>query len=99
MKKLSVIFPIVLFTCTVFGKEYHVSTEGLDTNDGSLTSPFKTISSAAQIAQPGDVITVHAGTYREGITPPRERTIQTNRHRQQKEKSSSRVRDCIHGRG
>jgi hypothetical protein len=71
MKKLSIIFPLVLFTCTVFGKEYHVSTGGLDTNDGSHTRPFKTISAAAQIAQPGDVITVHAGTYRERITPPR----------------------------
>jgi hypothetical protein len=30
-----------------------------------------TISAAAQVAQPGDVITVHEGTYRERMTPPR----------------------------
>jgi alpha-N-arabinofuranosidase len=30
-----------------------------------------TISAAAALAQPGDVITVHAGIYRERVTPPR----------------------------
>ena len=34
-------------------------------------TPFKTINYAAQLAQPGDVITVHAGTYREWINPAR----------------------------
>lgn len=53
------------------GKEYHVSVNGDDKNDGSLSKPFKTISAAANVAMPGDVITVHAGVYREQITPPR----------------------------
>ena len=35
------------------------------------SKPFKTISAAARVAQPGDVITVHEGVYRERITPPR----------------------------
>ncbi|HOZ47520.1 MAG TPA: right-handed parallel beta-helix repeat-containing protein [Candidatus Hydrogenedentes bacterium] len=52
-------------------KEYHVSVSGDDANDGSAARPFRTISAAAQRAQPGDVITVHEGTYRERITPPR----------------------------
>jgi alpha-N-arabinofuranosidase len=52
-------------------KEYHVSMNGSDKNDGSLTRPFKTIMAAAKTAMPGDVITVHAGTYREQVTPPR----------------------------
>jgi len=52
-------------------KEYHVSVNGNDENDGSLAKPFKTISAAANVAMPGDVITVHAGVYREQITPPR----------------------------
>ncbi|MEI8085335.1 MAG: DUF1565 domain-containing protein, partial [Paludibacter sp.] len=51
--------------------EYHVSIKGNDTNDGSVSNPFLTISRAAQAAQPGDIITVHAGTYRERINPPR----------------------------
>ena len=53
------------------GKEYHVSVNGNDANDGSISKPFKTISAAANVAMPGDVITVHAGVYREQITPPR----------------------------
>lgn len=53
------------------GKEYHVSVKGDDANDGSLNKPFKTIMAAAGVAMPGDVITVHAGTYRESIVPPR----------------------------
>jgi len=51
--------------------DYHVSINGKDTNDGSALIPFRTITRAAQKAQPGDVITVHAGTYRERINPPR----------------------------
>ncbi len=38
---------------------------------GSAQQPLKTISAAARLAQPGDVVTVHAGTYRERVTPPR----------------------------
>ncbi|WP_186452526.1 right-handed parallel beta-helix repeat-containing protein [Chitinophaga polysaccharea] len=53
------------------GKEYHVSMNGDNSNDGSWQHPLKTISAAAAMAMPGDVITVHAGVYRERITPPR----------------------------
>lgn len=53
------------------GKEYHVSVNGNDTNNGSKAHPFKTIMAAAGVALPGDTITVHAGVYREQITPPR----------------------------
>jgi len=52
-------------------KEYHVSVNGSDRNKGSASSPFKTISAAADVAQPGDTITVHEGIYRERINPPR----------------------------
>jgi len=51
--------------------EYHVSVNGDDHNSGSFSKPFKTISAAANVAMPGDVIIVHAGIYREQITPPR----------------------------
>jgi alpha-L-arabinofuranosidase len=53
------------------GREYHVSVNGNDTNDGSKSKPFKTISAAVNVAMPGDVITVHQGVYREQITPLR----------------------------
>jgi len=52
-------------------KEYHVSVNGDDAHDGSAARPMRTISKAAQFAQPGDVITVHEGIYREWISPPR----------------------------
>ncbi|MBI2421913.1 MAG: right-handed parallel beta-helix repeat-containing protein [Candidatus Hydrogenedentes bacterium] len=51
--------------------EYHVSQQGNDLNDGAPDKPFRSISAAAQVAQPGDVITVHAGVYRERVSPPR----------------------------
>jgi len=53
------------------GADYHVSTTGHDGYPGSEAKPFKTISAAAQVAQPGDVITVHEGVYRERINPRR----------------------------
>ena len=53
------------------GKEYHVSVKGNDTHSGGENSPFRTIGKAAEYAYPGDVITVHAGTYREWVNPPR----------------------------
>ncbi|MFO7976512.1 MAG: carbohydrate-binding protein [Candidatus Hydrogenedentota bacterium] len=52
-------------------REFHVSPSGDDGNDASASSPLKTISAAAELAQPGDVVTVHKGVYRERITPPR----------------------------
>lgn len=50
-------------------REYHVSVEGSDTNNGKVTSPFATINHAASIARPGDVVIVHEGTYRESVNP------------------------------
>lgn len=53
------------------GREYHVAVNGNDSNDGSISKPFKRIMAAARVAMPGDVITVHGGVYREEIAPPR----------------------------
>ena len=65
---------LLLLTVTasaLCAREYHVSLTGKNANDGSAARPLQTISAAAALAQPGDTITVHAGTYRERITPPR----------------------------
>lgn len=37
--------------------------------DGSKAHPFATIQQAADVAMPGDAVLVHAGTYRETVTP------------------------------
>ncbi len=50
-------------------REFHVSKLGSDKNDGSLESPFLTISKAAKIAEETDTIIVHEGTYRERVSP------------------------------
>lgn len=62
---------LVLITTAGSAKEYHVSVNGSDQNDGSVSKPFRTINFAAQLAEAGDVITVHAGIYRERINPAR----------------------------
>lgn len=59
--------------------EYHVAVTGDDAADGSAARPFRTISAAAERAQPGDVITVHEGVYRERIAPPRGGTSDAER--------------------
>lgn len=62
---------LMLATVVVFAKEYHVAINGNDANVGSSLKPFRTINHAAQLAQPGDIVTVHSGTYREWINPAR----------------------------
>lgn len=73
MKNMKFVLLLILLVsaATISAREYHISVNGNDKNDGSAARPFLTINSAAQLAQPGDVITVHAGTYREWINPAR----------------------------
>ena len=51
--------------------ELHVAPAGNDADRGSRRAPLRTIQRAADLAQPGDTITVHSGTYRERVNPPR----------------------------
>lgn len=68
-------FRIILSACMCAGvvkaAEYHVARNGDDANPGTVGKPFATISKGAEVAQPGDVITVYEGVYREEINPPR----------------------------
>ncbi|MCF7956743.1 MAG: right-handed parallel beta-helix repeat-containing protein [Phycisphaerae bacterium] len=59
--------------------EYHVSPAGDDGNPGTMSRPFKSISAAAKIAMPGDVVTVHEGIYRERVNPVRGGSSETKR--------------------
>jgi alpha-N-arabinofuranosidase len=71
MKALITALVVVLTACPAYAAIYHVSPTGLDGNSGTETQPFKTISAAASVAEPGDTITVHEGVYRERVNPPR----------------------------
>ena len=72
MKKILLLATAWLtLTMSVEAREYHVSVKGDDSNPGTESAPFRTIGKAADYACPGDVITVHAGTYREWVNPPR----------------------------
>jgi len=51
--------------------EFHVTVNGDDSNPGTRAAPLRTIQRAADLAQPGDTVTVHEGVYRERVNPPR----------------------------
>jgi len=71
MKRILILTMLVSFGMAGLAKEYHVSLKGNDDATGTELSPFRTIGQAAQVAFPGDVITVHVGVYREWVNPPR----------------------------
>ncbi len=52
-----------------FAREYHVSVNGDDSNEGTINNPYRTISYAAGEALAGDEIIVHEGVYREWVNP------------------------------
>lgn len=49
--------------------DFFVSPTGNDNNPGTIALPFKTIKKAANIVNPGDVVKIRAGVYRELVTP------------------------------
>ncbi len=55
---------ICLCAVTGLAAEWHVSVDGDNAHAGTVDHPFRTIQRAADLAQPGDTITVHAGVYR-----------------------------------
>ncbi len=77
--KLQNLLVLLVFALAAQATEFHVATNGADANPGTKQSPFRTIQHAANLAQPGDVITVHAGIYRERINPPRGGASDTKR--------------------
>lgn len=71
MKRLQLLLITLIIFSSLFAKEYHVAKTGSNSNSGTFEQPFLTIQAAADVAQPGDVITVYAGVYREWVKPPR----------------------------
>jgi hypothetical protein len=54
---------------TAQATEYFVAPDGDDAKPGSVISSFRTIQRGAELAQPGDVISVRSGVYHEHINP------------------------------
>ncbi|MBP1677851.1 MAG: hypothetical protein H6Q20_2410 [Bacteroidetes bacterium] len=79
MRKLIILLCIAFVGVQLNAREIHVSKKGNDSNNGSKASPLLTIQAAANIAQAGDVITVHKGIYREQVNPPRGGTSDSER--------------------
>jgi hypothetical protein len=63
----------------VAAREIHVAKTGSDSGSGDQSSRYLTINKAAFVAQPGDIVTVHAGMYREWVKPVRGGTGESNR--------------------
>lgn len=80
MKKNSLLFSVLFSTLLAVlsftflpkvlasGSIYFVATTGSDTNTGSESAPFKTISKAVSLVTAGDTIMVRGGTYTEKIS-------------------------------
>ena len=45
------------------GSVYHVAICGRDSYEGTLQRPFRTLSNAINVSEPGDTIFIHGGTY------------------------------------
>jgi hypothetical protein len=69
MKKLVFILFLAIAGIHAFAKEYHVAKTGKDSNPGTKEAPFLTISKAALLMKSADTVTVHAGVYREWVSP------------------------------
>lgn len=65
------IISVGCFFISLNAKEIHVAKTGNDNNAGTINAPLLTISKAANVAEPGDTIFIHEGTYREYVDPPR----------------------------
>ena len=68
-RHLIILLALLLVSIAGYATEYHVAKNGSDLNPGTAEAPFLTISKAASLARSGDVVTVHAGTYREWVNP------------------------------
>ncbi len=72
MKQLSIGLLLLLFFSQSHGTEYIVCAQtGKSSGEGTPASPFLTIQQAAEVAQPGDIVSVKPGIYRERVAPPR----------------------------
>ena len=58
----------LLLSAFSHAKEYYVSSNGNDANDGSILRPFLSIQKAASIMVAGDICFIHGGIYHETVS-------------------------------
>jgi hypothetical protein len=63
----AVIFLPIIVNATKNINIYYVSPSGLDSNPGTFTQPWRTISKAARTVKAGDVVYIRGGTYVEAV--------------------------------
>ncbi len=68
---LGVCLVVLVGVGRVWARDIHVAKTGDDAAPGNRARPYRTIGKAAAVAQPGDTVTVHTGTYREWVRPAR----------------------------
>ncbi|MGV7106113.1 right-handed parallel beta-helix repeat-containing protein [Flavobacterium sp. U410] len=59
----SCILVIVFTSVTTFAANYYVAPSGNDSNSGTISSPFGTLSKALSVVSPGDYIYLRGGSY------------------------------------
>jgi parallel beta-helix repeat protein len=62
-KAAVVVMSFALFAAEGKAATYYVATSGNDANNGALSTPFRTISHGAAVAQAGDTVYVRTGVY------------------------------------
>ena len=75
IKTFFILFFTALFSASSFANRVWVvhqsHQQATDKGNGTAAQPFKTISQAALVAQPGDTVLVFEGVYRERVAPAR----------------------------
>lgn len=64
MKHLITLLLLVSFI-NLHAKDIYVANNGNDNNNGSINAPLKTIEKASKIANPGDIVYIRAGIYKD----------------------------------
>ena len=58
-KQFAALLMTLALAATARAATFHVASAGSDANPGTQAAPFRTIQHAADLAQPGDVITIY----------------------------------------
>lgn len=77
--RIMILAVVTTLSLSAQSRTLYVAPQGNDAGQGTRMAPFRTIQHAADAAQPGDVILVHAGVYRERVNPPRAGTWDAKR--------------------